>query len=121
MSTNGRRNALLDEQLATVETLELRAKMGGVLCKLSSVYGSPNIDRDRMDIREAELLEFQEQICAVQAAAEHGDNGIMLLSILGNMLKAFNRSFALRSLARLLEDGPVKIPLCCLVAVRSRM
>jgi hypothetical protein len=90
MSANCRLNAVFNKQLAAVETFERGTKMGGVFGKADLVYRGPNIHRDGVYVCKAELLESEQQVSAVQAAAKHGDNGSIFLAELCDLPKAFN-------------------------------
>lgn len=71
MSANSGHDTFLDKCLAAVKKLELSAKMGGVLGKALLLNWRSNINCHGMDVGKAELLKTEEQIGAVQAAAEH--------------------------------------------------
>lgn len=90
VSANTWHDTLLDEKLATVETFERGSEMRGVFAKPVLVDRRPEIHRDSVDVDKAEFLESEKQIGAVQAAAEHGDNGGVSLGEPRNMPKTFN-------------------------------
>lgn len=70
--------------------------MGRVLGEAGLVYGRPNVYRHSVDVGEAELLKSEEQVSAVQAAAEHSDDGPISAAELRKLLEAIDIPFLLQ-------------------------
>ena len=95
MCADGGHDALLNKRLTTVKKFEHGAEVGGMLGEAFLVDGRSDIYRDSMNVGEAKLLKSEEQVGAVQTAAEHGDDRSISVVNLCKLLKAFNRPAAL--------------------------